>query len=662
MAPRARVRGAPRPRCCPRDPHHQHSDTRQDKKEGKDTKSGQAPKTTTAKLKERWLLTRKTWRYMSDAGKKLFPEGVNPQKAEDIPKVEEHFQKINSRSRDFILVPKPPESPRSGRRRRKRLMSTASDTTDTADDYLDTDDEGGPRSAPVHGLECMKGAFLGHSLAMGGTPLMGAMGTAGVLGAMGTALPMGAHVGVPGSMKGAGPSGQCGAGATQGGGLPTSGYPGLPITAGLSRERLLSVGELRYELPPEVYHHLLRSNLLQWSQQDLTEEDEDEYDSGEQLEIDGSRMRSVGAQTDPHLDMSVQTDDDATAEDMVKVPETPPALESSGSGTSMLKKLWQRRESAAGGVIKGEALQQEGGAKKQASEKDKEAPPPKGVVAAKRMWAEKAAASGGTPITPPGTKPKQEKAQEKSKLKSVFKLGLKCDVDQQGGSSKKSVEKTKVGDPLPQFILAGFRISSPVEIIHQRRRSRRRVSKADSSDFSGSECSMPTSPRYSVTVTDDQGSRDLLVSEAEAFRLCQMGVHITFKRSSIDASVDTSEFEAEGAAGGFPPFQRSISALQASGHLSQMMYNIRGRPSHPQVNPCAGAAPGQGGHRGSQGLLQSFLPAVMQRSRASGSGHTSRLVAKKIWRARSKSQSRASAGTTSIWTPMVSTSSCSFCA
>ncbi|KAK8748114.1 hypothetical protein OTU49_016324, partial [Cherax quadricarinatus] len=46
------------------------------------------------------------------------------------------------------------------------------------------------------------------------------------------------------------------------------------------------------------------------------------------------------------------------------------------------------------------------------------------------------------------------------------------------------------------------------------------------------------------------------------------------------------------------------------------------------------------------------IQQVMQRTRSGGSGHASRLVPKKIWRARSKSQSRASVGTTSIWTPM----------
>ncbi|XP_071545387.1 uncharacterized protein RhoGAP102A isoform X2 [Panulirus ornatus] len=894
---------------------------RQDRKDGK---AGQAPKTTTAKLKERWLLTRKTWRYMSDAGKKLFPEGVNPHKTEDIPRVEEHFQKINNRSREFILWPQPQQTPRAPRRRRKRFTSVTSDTTDTADgdDFADTDDEiiaspgqlahgvsigvghgivpgfthsvsqafgsgigqtidpgisqavgpgisqavgPGISQAVGPGISQVLGPGISQAVGPGISPALGpgisqAVGPGisqavgpdisqavgpGISQAVGPGISQAVGPGIsqavgPGISQAVGPGisqvldsgmthavgpgvgygmgqgvvqgmdhGQyqglvsCGSmaagegmvpgmgivpgmemdlgmtsssgiaieagasaapgmaagspgsspgmymGATnhgqafQPGGLPGTGYPGMPAPAGSPRERFMSCGELRYDLPPEIYQQLLRHygscNLQQvaslFLEAQLTEEDEDEdFDEPPEVAIPGTR--SVGCQTDPHLDMCVQTDDDATAEDMVKVGAesrsvteataaaaqaqaraqaqalqqsqgqgTAPVAtpESGGSSTSMLKKLWQRRESTASGSIKpDEQPQQLGKDGRKVSDKDREAQPPRGVVAAKLAWAEKtAAAAVGANVGPPGQKSKQEKTPEKSKLKNVFKLGLKCDVEQGGGSTKKTVEKTKidkfktvnydktlrnikskwvpdpeseevlrqylakdekkvkkkakgiqVGDPLPQFILAGLRISAPVEIIYQRRQSRRRVSKADSSDFSSSECSMsvppslPTSPRYSITVTDEMGTRDMLVSEAEASRLSQMGSHIIYKRSSIDASVDTSEFEPEGLMATLPQYQRSLSALQASGHLAQMIYNVRSRSSHPQVSP------GQGSHRGSQGLLQSLLPAVMQRTRSGGSGHASRLVAKKIWRARSKSQSRASAGTTSIWTPM----------
>lgn len=52
--------------------------------------------------KERWLLTRKTWRYMTDAGKKLIPEGAR-NCPEDIPKIEEYFQEVCKREPKFLL-------------------------------------------------------------------------------------------------------------------------------------------------------------------------------------------------------------------------------------------------------------------------------------------------------------------------------------------------------------------------------------------------------------------------------------------------------------------------------------------------------------------------------------------------------------------------------
>lgn len=54
------------------------------------------------KPKERWLLTRKTWRYMADAGKKLIPEGVH-NRPEDIPKIEAYFQEICKKESRFLL-------------------------------------------------------------------------------------------------------------------------------------------------------------------------------------------------------------------------------------------------------------------------------------------------------------------------------------------------------------------------------------------------------------------------------------------------------------------------------------------------------------------------------------------------------------------------------
>lgn len=54
------------------------------------------------KPKERWLLTRKTWRYMTDAGKKLIPEGAK-NCPEDIPKIEAYFQEVCKKEPRFLL-------------------------------------------------------------------------------------------------------------------------------------------------------------------------------------------------------------------------------------------------------------------------------------------------------------------------------------------------------------------------------------------------------------------------------------------------------------------------------------------------------------------------------------------------------------------------------
>ena len=52
--------------------------------------------------KERWLLTRKTWRYMADAGRRLIPEGAQ-NRPEDVPKIESYFQQVCSREPRFLL-------------------------------------------------------------------------------------------------------------------------------------------------------------------------------------------------------------------------------------------------------------------------------------------------------------------------------------------------------------------------------------------------------------------------------------------------------------------------------------------------------------------------------------------------------------------------------
>lgn len=52
--------------------------------------------------KTRWLLTRKTWRYMADAGRKLIPDGV-ANKPENLAKIEDHFQKLCANEKKFLI-------------------------------------------------------------------------------------------------------------------------------------------------------------------------------------------------------------------------------------------------------------------------------------------------------------------------------------------------------------------------------------------------------------------------------------------------------------------------------------------------------------------------------------------------------------------------------
>lgn len=60
------------------------------------------PSAVSSEKKTRWLLTRKTWRYMADAGRKLIPDGVQ-NKPENIEKLEEHFQKLCQNEKKFLI-------------------------------------------------------------------------------------------------------------------------------------------------------------------------------------------------------------------------------------------------------------------------------------------------------------------------------------------------------------------------------------------------------------------------------------------------------------------------------------------------------------------------------------------------------------------------------
>lgn len=54
------------------------------------------------KPRERWLLTRKTWKYMSDAGRRLIPEGAQ-NRPEDLSRIETYFQDVCQREPRFLL-------------------------------------------------------------------------------------------------------------------------------------------------------------------------------------------------------------------------------------------------------------------------------------------------------------------------------------------------------------------------------------------------------------------------------------------------------------------------------------------------------------------------------------------------------------------------------
>ncbi|XP_026328127.1 uncharacterized protein LOC113236327 isoform X2 [Hyposmocoma kahamanoa] len=74
------------------------------------------------KPRERWLLTRKTWKYMSDAGRRLIPDGAQ-NRPEDVPRIEAYFQEVCQRENRFLLWRKssyPGAIPRPRRKKRPR--------------------------------------------------------------------------------------------------------------------------------------------------------------------------------------------------------------------------------------------------------------------------------------------------------------------------------------------------------------------------------------------------------------------------------------------------------------------------------------------------------------------------------------------------------------
>ncbi|XP_011162524.2 uncharacterized protein LOC105197720 isoform X2 [Solenopsis invicta] len=91
-------------------------------------------------VKERWLLTRKTWRYMADAGRRLIPDGTH-NRPEDIPKIEQYFQEVCQKEPRFLLWRKASYPGSLGfrtQRRRRQIKGgscrTQASSADEADD------------------------------------------------------------------------------------------------------------------------------------------------------------------------------------------------------------------------------------------------------------------------------------------------------------------------------------------------------------------------------------------------------------------------------------------------------------------------------------------------------------------------------------------------
>lgn len=93
--------------------------------------------------RERWLLTRKTWRYMADAGRRLIPEGAL-NRPEDVPKIEAYFQQVCHKEPRFLLWRKQSypgaigfRAKGRGRGGRLKKSSSCKDKTSSADEADD---------------------------------------------------------------------------------------------------------------------------------------------------------------------------------------------------------------------------------------------------------------------------------------------------------------------------------------------------------------------------------------------------------------------------------------------------------------------------------------------------------------------------------------------
>ena len=92
------------------------------------------PPSKTSKKRERWLVTRKTWRYMADAGKLLIPEYLRKGKdykdytEDDIRLLEEHFHDVCEQQKEFVIWEGPVEDPRVQLAKTRKAPSSASTT------------------------------------------------------------------------------------------------------------------------------------------------------------------------------------------------------------------------------------------------------------------------------------------------------------------------------------------------------------------------------------------------------------------------------------------------------------------------------------------------------------------------------------------------------
>ncbi|XP_014473881.1 PREDICTED: uncharacterized protein LOC106744012 [Dinoponera quadriceps] len=101
--------------------------------------------------KERWLLTRKTWRYMTDAGRRLIPDGTH-NRTEDIPKIEQYFQEVCQKEPRFLLWRKAsyPGSLGFRTQRRRRAIKGGSCRTQASSADEADDARSSPQSFVLH--------------------------------------------------------------------------------------------------------------------------------------------------------------------------------------------------------------------------------------------------------------------------------------------------------------------------------------------------------------------------------------------------------------------------------------------------------------------------------------------------------------------------------